>query len=277
MGRGEPIGWTQLERRSRRFMRSDWRRVDGLDIHARVAFGAPHWRWPPVVLVHGLVISSLLMVPIAERLSGDFPVFAPDLPGFGLSDKPDEVMTLPRLADALAAWMDAAGLERAVFLGNSLGCQILAELGVRHPQRACGLILQGPTADRRTRNAPGQILRLLLNSVSEPSIGLSPVLDYARAGFRRARKTFRYLLEDAPEAKLPLIRAPTLIVRGALDPVVPQEWAEYLVGLLPRGRLVVVPGAAHTMVTLAPLELARVARPFIGQCGDGCLQDGHSL
>jgi 2-hydroxy-6-oxonona-2,4-dienedioate hydrolase len=53
------------------------------------------------------------------------------------------------------------------------------------------------------------------------------------------------------------------VVRGARDPVAPQRWVEEATRLLPRGELRVVPGAAHTMVAVAALELTRVVRPFL--------------
>ncbi len=87
------------------------------------------------------------MVPTAERLAEDFPVYAPDLPGFGHSSKPSHALDLPALAEALASWMTAAGLESAAMVGNSLGCQVIAEFGVRYPQRLHRAVLQGPTID----------------------------------------------------------------------------------------------------------------------------------
>ncbi len=56
-----------------------------------------------VVLVHGLVVSSRYMVPTAERLAPHCRVFAPDLPGFGGSEKPPRVLDVAGLSDALSA------------------------------------------------------------------------------------------------------------------------------------------------------------------------------
>lgn len=89
------------------------------------------------------------------------------------------------------------------------------------------------------------------------------LLDYLSAGLGRSLATFRYALEDPIEEKLPRVRVPTLVVRGDRDPIVPQRWAERAARLLPEGRLVVVPGAAHTMNYAAPSELARVVRKFV--------------
>jgi pimeloyl-ACP methyl ester carboxylesterase len=77
--------------------------------------------------------------------------------------------------------------------------------------------------------------------------------------------TFRHALRDRIEDKLPHLDVPTLVVRGARDPIAPQRWVEEAARLLPQGRLVVVPGAAHTMNFTSPDALARVVRPFVEQ------------
>ena len=67
-------------------------------------------------------------------------MLTPDLPGFGESTKPRHVLTLPELADCLYSWMRARGIERAMLIGNSFGCQILAELALRHPEMVDRLV-----------------------------------------------------------------------------------------------------------------------------------------
>ncbi|MDH6056059.1 alpha/beta fold hydrolase [Umezakia ovalisporum] len=54
-----------------------------------------------------------------------------------------------------------------------------------------------------------------------------------------------------------------LVVRGKEDPVVPQDWAEEVVNLLPDAPLLVIPGGGHTLNYSKPLELPRVTRAFI--------------
>jgi pimeloyl-ACP methyl ester carboxylesterase len=66
-----------------------------------------------------------------RRLAPAFRVWAPDLPGFGDSDRPRRALDLAELADALAGWMDAVDLPRAALLGNSLGCQVIGHLANR--------------------------------------------------------------------------------------------------------------------------------------------------
>jgi 2-hydroxy-6-oxonona-2,4-dienedioate hydrolase len=242
---------------------SGWHDVGGRTMHSRRATPAPNHDWPTVVLVHGQVVSSRYMTPLIERLGVHFPVWAPDLPGFGRSDKPRHVLTIRELADALADWMDATGLGEAVLLGNSMGCQIAVECALRHPRKVVGLVLQGPTPDPGRRAGSRMFANLVITTWKEESVGAGHLIDFLQAGPRRAFTTARYLINDPIERKLPHVNAPALVVRGAKDAVTSQAWAEHAARLLPRGELRVVPGAAHTMVTLAALELTRLARPFL--------------
>jgi pimeloyl-ACP methyl ester carboxylesterase len=232
-------------------------------MHARV--GGEGTSGSPVVLVHGMVISSRYMVPAALELAPLCPVYAVDLPGYGDSAKPRRVLDLTGLADALAAWMDARRFSAAHLLANSFGCQVLAELALRHASRVDRLIFQGPTVDPAARSVRQQLLRLLRNSSSEaPGLGWITLVDYVKAGVRRIRATMRMAIRDRIEDKLPGIVAPTLVVRGGKDPLVPQRWAEEVVRRLPRGELVVLPGLGHTINYTAPKELVAAVRPFLG-------------
>jgi 2-hydroxy-6-oxonona-2,4-dienedioate hydrolase len=242
---------------------SRWYRVRALRMHARVGAASVPAGRPPVILVHGLVVSSRYMRPLIQHLGRHFPVLAPDLPGFGWSDKPRRVLSLAELAEALGAWMAAAGLERAALLGNSLGCQIAVELARRQPERVPALVLQGLTIDPKGRTFWQTFVRNLMKMRLEGGVGLGPILDHLQAGPRRAALTTRHMLNHPIEDKLPQVTQPALVVRGARDPIVPQRWAEETARRLPAGRLLVIPGAAHTMVTTHPLELTRVARPFL--------------
>jgi 2-hydroxy-6-oxonona-2,4-dienedioate hydrolase len=245
---------------------SRWTTIDGRRMHARVSTDPVPPERIPVVLVHGMVVSSLYMVPTAERLAPEFPTFAPDLPGFGNSDPPPHVLCVPELADALARWLKAVGLERVALVGNSLGCQIVADFAIRYPESVERAVLVGPTVDPHNRSGFQQVIRLFQDGRHEPgSLLLIQLRDYWRAGFRRALHTFRFMMADRIEEKLPHVRAPTLVVRGARDAVVPQRWAETAAELLPDARLRVIPGAAHAVNYDSPLELVRVIRPFLLQ------------
>ena len=254
-----------VDRRLARAAGSHWTRVDGRRFHARHA-GPEAATASPVVCVHGVGVSSRYMVATIAKLASAFDVYAVDLPGFGLTDKPPEVLDVVGLADALAAWIRAAGLGRPALLANSVGCQIAVDCAVRHPWRVGRMVLVGPTTDPAAHTALRQVLRWLHNLPGERP-GQLPLMvaDYADAGVGRALDTFGRALADRIEDKLPLVQAPTLVVRGARDRIVPQAWAEEVTRLLPRGRLAVVAGAPHTVNFAAPAALAELVRPFLDE------------
>jgi 2-hydroxy-6-oxonona-2,4-dienedioate hydrolase len=236
----------------------------GWRAHVRVA---EHVSGPPVVLVHGLVISSLYMVPTARVLAPHFPVYAPDLPGFGLSDKPRRVLSVPEHAAWLAEWMAAMGLARAALVGNSFGCQVIAHLAADRPELVFAAVLAGPTIDPHARSAPRQIGRWLADwTLERPSLAPAHVRDYWHAGVPRALATFRLSLQDAIEEQLPRVQAPTLVVRGARDRIVPERWAREAAALLPRGRYAEVPGGPHCVNYTTPDRFVRLIRPFLEEC-----------
>lgn len=220
----------------------------------------------PVVLVHGAGLSYRYMLPTAKRLADRFRVLVPDQPGFGKSFKPWRTLTFAEIADSLAAWMDALRLSSAAFLGNSVGCQVIVELAVRHPERVSRAILQGPTCDPEARTFPKQFQRWRLNRRQEHrrDKGSIVIRDYWECGPWRLYKTLRYAIDDPLETKLPKMTCPTLVVRGDADPIVSQEWAEEVARLLPHGRLCILEGGvAHTANFEAPDELVRAVIPFL--------------
>jgi 2-hydroxy-6-oxonona-2,4-dienedioate hydrolase len=244
-------------------LRSIWVQTALGRLHARTNNVSPRAGTPTIILVHGLVISSRYMIPIARQLAPLCRVYALDLPGYGASEKPPQAPTVAEAADAVAGFMDGLGIASAHLLGNSYGCQICAEFAVRYPERLQRLILQGPTVNPHKRSFWGQLWPWLNNVRYEPfSLVLILLQDAWAAGLRRTVETVRNALTDRIEDKLPRIQAPTLIVRGAKDPHVPQRWAEEAARLLPHGELEVVPGYGHCLVYSAPLELSRVIVPF---------------
>jgi 2-hydroxy-6-oxonona-2,4-dienedioate hydrolase len=243
-------------------LRRMWTDTAAGRVHARV--GGETLDGLPVVLVHGMVISSRYMVPTALELASLSPVYAIDLPGYGDSVKPRAILGLRELADALAAWMDAMRFPSAYLVANSFGCQVLAEFALRHVNRVARLVFQGPTVDPSARSVRQQLVRLIQNSSSEaPGLAWITIGDYMKAGMRRIRATIRMAIEDRIEDKLPRIVAPTLVVRGGRDPLVPQPWAEEVVRRLPRGTLRVLPGLGHAINYTAPREFVATLRPFL--------------
>ena len=249
-------------------LESRWTAVRGLSMHARVSVDPVPGDRIPVVLVHGLGVSSRYMIPTARRLAPDYRVYAPDLPGFGRSAKPRQVLNVPEQADALVAWMDAVGLERAAMIGNSMGCQYIVDAAVRYPERVERLVLLGPSVDRYARSAARQLLRVLHDSLHEAfTQPFVLTFDYLQAGLLRAWQTLQHGLADAVEEKLPQVRVPALVIRGEFDPIVPQRWIEDVERLLPHGQLIVLRGAPHTANYSTPRAFVRVVRPFLDEAG----------
>ena len=219
---------------------------------------------PPVVLVHGFVLAGDYMMPTANMLAPFSRLYVPDLPGYGLSAKSCQRLDLASLADRLAEWMERLQLHNARFIGNSFGCQVLVDFAARHARFVERLVLQGPTVDPAARSIGKQILRLIKNSrIESPGLGRLMLRDYWRAGWRGIAATVRMALRDRQESKLPHISAPTLVVRGSRDVLVPQGWAEQIVQLLPDGHLLVLPGLAHTINYTAPARFVDAIRPFL--------------
>jgi pimeloyl-ACP methyl ester carboxylesterase len=240
--------------------------VNGQTIHYKASIDADTSNKPVILFIHGLVVSCRYLLPTARELSHDYVVYVPDFPGYGWSSKPrhGQALNIKELADVLAAWMDVMGIQQASLLGNSMGCQIIAQFALHYPERLERAILVGPTMDQKARTAYQEIGRWLLNAPFEP-ISLFPVvlLDYLQIGFRRFVRTFRYALQDRIEEHLPHILVPTLVVRGSRDTVVPQRWVEEVTALLPRGKLVVIEGAAHDVNYNSPRQLAEAVHQFM--------------
>jgi pimeloyl-ACP methyl ester carboxylesterase len=233
-------------------------------MHARVVANPLPANARPVVLVHGIGISSRYWTPTAIRLASEFNVAAPDLPGFGRSDKPRHTLDVEELASWLARWMRAVAMAPAALIGNSFGCQIIVELAVRHPDVVERIVLQGPTTDPHGNSAWEQFRRWQRNNPNEPfTHKIVSVRDYADCGLRRIWETWMISLRDRIEEKLPHVRVPALVVRGSCDPIVPQSWAEEAAELLPQGELVIIPGGRHTINFSSPIEFTRVLRPFL--------------
>jgi pimeloyl-ACP methyl ester carboxylesterase len=219
---------------------------------------------PTVVCVHGLGCSHGYFLPLARALRRDARVVAPDLPGFGRTRGPVRALDVRGLSQALAGWLQATARGGAVLVANSTGCQVAVDMAVHSPELLGPLVLVGPTVDRRARSVPQQVARLVANSPRErPTLALALVPAWIACGARRYIETFGYVLTDPVERKLPHVPVPTVVVRGARDPVVPREWAAEVTRILPRARLEEVPSVGHTVNWSAPERLAGIVRPLL--------------
>ena len=242
-------------------LESRWDHAGGIRLHSR-AGGAG----PPVVLVHGYGVSGRYLVPLARILAGSCSAYVPDLPGHGRSQRLDVAPGIGELTDSLCAWLDEVGLERPAFVANSMGCQIVTQLAVRSPERVGPMVLSGPTVDPARRAGRRQIFAGLRETAHEP---VSLVALAARDGLghdvQQLRAAARSALDDRMEERLPLIDQPTVVVHGERDAFVSREWAEHVAALLPRGRLVVVPGEPHAVPYTKPQLVAGIVGELIAE------------
>jgi pimeloyl-ACP methyl ester carboxylesterase len=223
-----------------------------------------------VVLVHGVIVSSRYLMPLADELAARFPVLVPDLPGYGLNVPPPSPPSLAELADAVAAAARDAGHRRLAIVGNSFGAQIAIEAALRHPDMVERLALIDLSTDPSARSFPRQFLRWARCGVDE-HLSILPVMarDLIDLGPRQAIHLLRVMMRDRPEQKLGAVRQPTLVVRGGRDRLVSAAWAAETTGLLPRGRLVTIPGYAHMPHWSGALALAPILRDFLAGAGTG--------
>jgi pimeloyl-ACP methyl ester carboxylesterase len=223
-----------------------------------------------VVMVHGLTVSGNYLLPTAAELLDDFTVYIPDLPGFGASEKPRRVLDIPDMADTLAMWMGALGLEKAYLLGNSMGCHAISALAVRHPQCVAGTILISPVGDPDSHNTVRLGMRAVNDFVREPKSMWSIMLrDFLKVGLRRTLLTLRNLQRSQLDVWLPQVNVPALVVGGRHDRIVPSWWIDRVAELLPQGRAAVIEEAAHVPNFSHPARLAALVRGFVQSCDGG--------
>jgi pimeloyl-ACP methyl ester carboxylesterase len=233
---------------------------------------APELEATPIVLVHGLS-SSRSLKPLIRALGTRRPVFAPDLPGFGMSDPPVHPLDVPGLADVLRRWLFDNRLAPAIVTGVSFGCQVAVDLAARHPAAVDRLVLVGPTLDPRA-TAARLALRWARN-VPRSSPRLAPKLahDLIDAGPWRTVRTLRRAREDPIEDKLGEIEAPTLVVRPERDHLSPAYWSARIAERIPDAELVMLPKASHSIGPRTAARLTALLAPFLAEAGDQELEE----
>ncbi|WP_236647823.1 alpha/beta fold hydrolase [Micromonospora sicca] len=242
---------------------SEFRLVDGLRTHTRRS-ADPGAGVPPVVLVHGLAVSHRYLTPLALTLSATHPVYVPDLPGFGLTERPGTAYDVSRHAAHLAAWLAAYRLGPVCLLGHSFGAEVAARLAADRPDLVHALVLAGPTSDPAARSRLGQFGRWLVDTLREAPLQ-APILlrDVRDARPWRVYASLTHSVRNAIEADLVQVTAPTLVVFGDRDPVVPPAWRRQVARLVPAARTVTVPAAAHNVATTAPAQVADAIRALL--------------
>jgi len=135
-------------------------------------------------------------------------------------------------------------------------------------RRCAALVLSGPTIDPHARTAARQIARGLRDLLREDPLQV-PILarDVLDAGPARVWATLRAALRDPSATNLSRLAVPTLVLRGALEPIVPAPWAREATALIPGAVLVELPGAPHNAVYVTAEALVAEVRRFLSRLG----------
>lgn len=248
----------------------------------------------PVVLVHGIGASLEYWRFTIDALARNNRVIALDLPGCGFSERGPRVPTLDETADLMIGFLDALDLGRASFVGNSLGGLVCLETALRYPDRLDRLILSNSaglghevSVFWRLVAVPGLgtalielnrwlALREMINLFYHPR-GSEPEL-VARCKEWVARPDLTDTIVSAarsgvdlrgqrPEiirlSRLSEIRAPTLLVWGRNDWIIPPSHGEVARRLIPDARLVVLDRCGHCPQLEQPDAFNEIAVAFL--------------
>lgn len=241
----------------------------------------------PVVMIHGLGGTSNNFEILLPALQGHR-VLRPDLPGAGRSAVLPGRPGLQGLATAVLDQLQAAKVDRAHFVGHSMGTLLCQNIAVSSPERVAsltlfGAILEPPVAARQGLKARAQNARrdgmaaiadfIAANSVSAASRAANPVIGPAVRESLLRQDPGGYAghceaLADAQAAKHDAIACPTLLIAGSEDAVAPVAMGEVLRDRIAGARLEVVQDVAHWIMLEAPeasaalLEAQLAAHPI---------------
>lgn len=234
----------------------------------------------PLLLIMGLGYSHDMWHRTWPPMAHHFRTIVFDNRGVGQSDVPPGPYPVTEMAADAAAVLDAAGVERAHVYGVSMGGMIAQEFAIQYPQRVRSLVL-GCTACGGTNSipaAPNVLQTLMARATMTPEEGAEAMVPFiydASTPRERIEEDLAIRRRTFPTAagymaqvqgilawtcfdRLPQIKAPTLIVHGQTDQLVPPQNALILKQHIPESRLVMLPHASHIYMTDQP-DLSQTA------------------
>ncbi len=266
----------------------DYREVDGLRLHVRVSGSVTA---PAVVLLHGFGSSLHTWEPWASALATDYRVIRFDLPGFGLTGaEPCADYSDKRAMALINALLDQLGIARASFVGNSLGGRIAWRYAAEFPARVGKLVLiapdgfaspgfdyeQHPTVPLLVKLMPYVLPKFLLRMNLQPAYVDPAALDdalFARyydlllaPGVRTAMlDRLAQVFLPHPEPLLARITAPTLLLWGERDALIPISNAADYLRALPQATLVRLRDLGHVPQEEAPERALVPLQEFLSE------------
>ena len=216
-----------------------------------------------LLLLHGYGESLLTWRLMVDPLARRYRVVALDLPGFGLSDKPDTVYDVAAYIGWLEDFLDHQTSGPIVVVGHSMGGQLAAQLALARPERVVAAVLVAP--------AGAGINRVLTDSggaTSTPAQWLAAAMAYMlpvhdptwlaeptdRAGYEPAADSMYHVASQrvldqfdfaAMGQGFRRLRQPVLLIWGKQDPTIPFSIGEQIAAMLPCRRFVSLAATLH--------------------------------
>ena len=234
---------------------------------------------PPVILIHGLGGSMWHWEHQQAVLGRSHRIVTPDMPGSGLSEKPERVYSPAFLIETVRALMDHLRIEKAVLAGSSMGAGIAIGMSLKHPDRVAGLVLIGgfPSGilDNLQSSKTRQFItrrpaiwlsklgsritgrwsiKLILKEIIHDQTRISPMVVERVHRLRFQPGFFQALysqIDQIPEwetafaPRLAEISHATLILWGAYDKIFPLSVGQTLHATIPGSSFLVAPDAGH--------------------------------
>lgn len=238
-----------------------------------------------LLLLHAWPLDARMWAPQREALPPEVPVVAPDHPGFGSAPPVGRVTTMEACARHALAALDAAGVDRAVVCGLSLGGYVAFEVWRRARDRVLGLVLANTRAVADTaeaaqarRDLAARLRREGNLLVADPPKLLAPdapaeLLERVRALIAdQSAEAIAAALEGMAErpdstADLPGISVPTLVITSTEDQLIPPEVSRAMAEQIPGARIEVIEGAGHLSNLEAPERFNALLLEHLAACG----------
>jgi pimeloyl-ACP methyl ester carboxylesterase len=241
---------------------------------------------PPLVLLHGIGGNAGQFRHQLDALADAYDVVSWDAPGYGLSSDPAPDWTMADYAAVLAGFLDQLGFAEIALLGQSWGGVLAVEFYRRFGARVRALVLSDTFAgggaqppDERQASLQQRLRALETLTPVEMAAARAPAVlamnpppavlaevevmlaEIRPAGYRQAA----IVLADADERDvLPAIQAPTLVIAGDQDSIVPFSAARYLADHIPGAQLAIIPDAGHLPSQEQPARYNAELHAFLG-------------